>query len=60
MSNLTQAQKLSKRAAAAKPARQESELRRVMRLLGRFVARQRAPFILAFVMLLGPSAWSAP
>ncbi|MEO7908621.1 MAG: hypothetical protein ABIV47_03120, partial [Roseiflexaceae bacterium] len=52
MSNLTQARKLPKNAAADKPARKQSEFRRVIGLLGRFVSRQRAPFILAFIMLL--------
>jgi ABC-type multidrug transport system fused ATPase/permease subunit len=52
VSNLTQAKKLTKTAAAKKPARKQSELRRVIGLLGRFVSRQRAPFILAFIMLL--------
>jgi ABC-type multidrug transport system fused ATPase/permease subunit/thiamine kinase-like enzyme len=52
VSNHTQARKLPKNATADKPVRKQSEFRRVIGLLGRFVSRQRAPFILAFVMLL--------
>ncbi|HEU5015824.1 MAG TPA: ATP-binding cassette domain-containing protein [Roseiflexaceae bacterium] len=52
MSNLAHAQRASGASAADQAPRKESELRRTLRLMSRFMTGQRMPFILAFVMLL--------
>ncbi len=58
MSNPARAQELPKPAAKEKPARPQSELRRAIRLLSRFLVGQRRQFIMALLMLIA-EAWSA-
>src|SRR5215217_7681633 len=58
MSNLARAEKMPKPAAAEKPTHRESELRRAIRLLSRFLVGQRRQFVMAFLLLIA-EAWSA-
>jgi len=57
VSNLVRAEKMPK-AVAAKPPRKESELRRAIRLLSRFLVGQRRQFVMALLLLIA-EAWSA-
>jgi ABC-type multidrug transport system fused ATPase/permease subunit/thiamine kinase-like enzyme len=57
VSNLVRAEKMPK-TAATDTARQESELRRSVRLLSRFLVGQRRQFVMAFLLLIA-EAWSA-
>src|SRR5215217_8271261 len=58
MSNLARAEKMPKPAAAEKPTHRESELRRAIRLVSRFLVGQRRQFVMALLMLIA-EAWSA-
>ncbi len=58
MSNSARAENIPQAAAAKQPKRQESELRRAVRLLGQFLVGQRKQFIIAFLLLIA-EAWSA-
>lgn len=58
MSNATQAQRVSRPVAAAKPAKPQGELRRVSGTLNRFLSGNRSSFFMAMLMLLAESGTS--